>query len=94
MEDQLTAEIIAMFKAKAKAATGDADLAVLADAEMTSDTELNALGIDSLTLADMLWDIEQAYNIKIELNTVDAWASIQKIGDLVEVVRGLRAKAN
>jgi nodulation protein F len=43
-------------------------------------------------LADVLWDLEQAYGIRIEMNTTDAWSNLKNIGDVVEAVRGLIAK--
>ncbi|RWB10571.1 MAG: acyl carrier protein, partial [Mesorhizobium sp.] len=47
---------------------------------------------DSLGLADVLWDVEQAYGIKIDMNTADAWSNLKNVGDVVEAVRGLLAK--
>ncbi|BCG83050.1 hypothetical protein MesoLj113b_65920 [Mesorhizobium sp. 113-3-3] len=35
--------------------------------EITTATELTSLGVDSLGLADLLWDVEQAYDIKIDM---------------------------
>lgn len=53
---------------------------------------MTSLGIDSLGLADVLWDLEQIYGIKIEMNTADAWSNLNNIGDVVEAVRGLLTK--
>ncbi|MGO8657741.1 acyl carrier protein, partial [Rhizobium ruizarguesonis] len=47
---------------------------------ITADSELTSLGIDSLALADVLWDLEQAYGIRIEMNTADAWSNLKNIG--------------
>lgn len=92
MADQLTADIIAMIKNRA--VSNGADIAAASgEHEITTATELTSLGIDSLGLADTLWDLEQAYGIRIEFNTAEAWANLQNVGDVVEAVRGLLAKA-
>ncbi|OWK19160.1 nodulation protein NodF [Mesorhizobium amorphae CCBAU 01583] len=90
MADQLTNEIIAMIKKRAASEGGN--IAPASDGEITAATGLTSLGIDSLGLADVLWDLEQAYGIKIEMNTSEAWSDLQNVGDMVEAVRGLLAK--
>ncbi|MFK0693212.1 acyl carrier protein [Mesorhizobium sp. IMUNJ 23033] len=89
MADQLTNEIIAMIKKRAASEGGNI---APASGEITAATGLTSLGIDSLGLADVLWDLEQAYGIKIEMNTSEAWSDLQNVGDMVEAVRGLLAK--
>ncbi|MER8628081.1 acyl carrier protein, partial [Mesorhizobium sp. M1143] len=39
--------------------------------------------------ADVLWDLEQAYGIEIEMNTAEAWSDLQNVGGMVEAVRSL-----
>ncbi|MET2831077.1 acyl carrier protein [Mesorhizobium shangrilense] len=90
MADQLTNEIIAMIKNRAASEGGN--IAPASSGEITAATGLTSLGIDSLGLADVLWDLEQAYGIKIEMNTSEAWSDLQNVGDMVEAVRGLLAK--
>ncbi|WP_192246753.1 acyl carrier protein [Mesorhizobium silamurunense] len=90
MADQLTNEIIAMIKKRAASEGGN--IAPASGGEITAATGLTSLGIDSLGLADVLWDLEQAYGIKIEMNTSEAWSDLQNVGDMVEAVRGLLAK--
>jgi nodulation protein F len=90
MADQLTVEIIAAIKNLAQSENGGR--IPVAIGEITADSELTSLGIDSLALADVLWDLEQAYGIRIEMNTTDAWSNLKNIGDVVEAVRGLIAK--
>jgi nodulation protein F len=82
MADQLADEIIAKVKAHADPEVG----------EITPDTELNALGIHSLELTEIIFDLEEAYGIEIEMNTVDAWNNLKNVGDMVEAVRALIAK--
>ncbi|NRQ19155.1 acyl carrier protein [Ensifer sesbaniae] len=91
MSDQLTREVIATINNRALAEQGESTTAT-PSAELTMATELTSLGLDSLAFADILWDLEQAYNIKIEMNTADAWSNLQTVGDVVVAVRSLLAK--
>lgn len=84
MADQLADDIIARIKAHADPEAGD----------ITSETELTALGIHSLELTEIIFDLEEAYGIEIEMNTADAWSSMKNVGDMVTAVRGLIAKKN
>jgi nodulation protein F len=80
MTDQLATEIIEKIKAHADP-----------DKEITVDTELNDLGIHSLELTEIVFDLEEAYGIEIEMNTVEAWNKLRNVGDIVEATRGLIA---
>lgn len=91
MADQLTTEIIAIIKKRVEAESGEGTTASMVG-EITTETEMTELGIDSLGLADVLWDLEQAYGIKIEMNTAEAWSGVQNVGGMVEAMRGLLAK--
>ena len=84
MADQLAEDIIAKIKAHAETDGG----------EITPETELTALGIHSLELTEIIFDLEEAYDIEIEMNTVEAWSNLGNVGDMVEAVRGLIAKKN
>lgn len=83
MADELANDIIARVKAHADP-----------DVEVTMDTELNALGIHSLELTEIIFDLEEAHGIEIEMNTVDAWNNLKNVGDMVEAVRVLIDKKN
>jgi nodulation protein F len=80
--DQLAQDIIDKIKAHAEM-EGD---------EITPKTELTALGIHSLELTEIIFDLEEAYGIDIEMNTVEAWGNLKNVGDMVEAVRELIAK--
>jgi nodulation protein F len=82
MADQLTTEIINMIKAHAE--TGGE--------EITTGTDLNTLGIHSLELTEIIFDLEEKYGIAIEMNTVDAWSNLRNVGNIVEAVRKLIAE--
>ncbi|CDN58408.1 acyl carrier protein [Neorhizobium galegae] len=90
MADELAIEVITTIKRRVESEQGG--IAAASMTEITIETELTSLGIDSLGLADVLWDLEQAHGIKIELNTSDAWSNLSNVGDVVEAVRGLIAK--
>ena len=59
--------------------------------EITVDTELDDLGIHSLELTEIVFDLEEAYDIEIEMNTVEAWNKLKNVGDIVEATRALIA---
>lgn len=82
MADQLADDIISRIKAHADPGAG----------EIGPETELTALGIHSLELTEIIFDLEEAYGIEIEMNTVEAWSNLKTVEDMVEAVRGLIAK--
>ncbi len=82
MADDLTKDIIAKVKAHADPEIG----------EVTPETELTALGIHSLELTEIIFDLEEAYGIEIEMNTVDAWNNLKNVGDMIAAVRTLIEK--
>ncbi|RWO60512.1 acyl carrier protein [Mesorhizobium sp.] len=82
MADQLATDIIEKIKAHAEPG-GE---------EITTGTELTSLGIHSLELTEIIFDLEEQYGIEIEMNTVDAWSNLKNVGDMVEAVRALIAK--
>ena len=79
--DQLAQDIVETIKAHA-----DPDI------EITQQTELGELGIHSLELTEIIFDLEEAYGIEIEMNTAEAWSRLKDVGDIVDAVRGLIAK--
>ncbi|WP_322990322.1 MULTISPECIES: acyl carrier protein [unclassified Hoeflea] len=59
--------------------------------EITRETELADLEVDSLVLTEIVMDIEDENNIEIDLNTAEAWQSLKTVGDIVAVVEKLIA---
>ncbi len=55
----------------------------LAVDEITADTELDSLGIHSLELVEIIMDIEEKYDVEIELDAATASESIKTIGDII-----------
>ncbi|OBP75050.1 nodulation protein NodF [Mesorhizobium loti] len=85
MADQLATEIIATIKNRVESESGEGK-SVSIIGEITTATELTSLGVDSLG------PVEQAYGIKIDMNSADAWSNLKNVGDMVEAVRVLLAK--
>lgn len=59
--------------------------------EITRETELAELEIDSLVLTEIVMDIEDMHDIEIDLNTAEAWESLKTVGDIVDMVKNLVA---
>ncbi len=79
MSDELATTILGKIKAHAAPETG----------AITLETELSELGIHSLELTEIVFELEDEFGIEIEMNTVDAWANLTNVGDIVDAVRGL-----
>ena len=79
--DELSRAIVERIKAHA-----DPDL------EITLQTNLNDLGIHSLELTEIIFDLEEDYGIEIEMNTAEAWSRLTNVDDIVAAVRDLIAK--
>ncbi|TYR33104.1 acyl carrier protein [Mesorhizobium microcysteis] len=82
MSDDVAAKIVDKIKAHASPDVGD----------ITLETELTELGIHSLELTEIIFDLEDEFGIEIEMSTVDAWSNLNNVGDMVEAVRGLIQK--
>ena len=82
MSDDLESGILAIFQSHADQSAG----------AITSETNLEALGIHSLELTEIVMDIEDKYDVEIDLSTVDTWTSFKTVGDLVEAVKKLNSE--
>lgn len=52
-------------------------------------TSLADLGIHSLELTEIIFDIEEEFGIEVELNTADAWEHLSTVRDIVDAVSQL-----
>jgi nodulation protein F len=59
------------------------------DEAVTVKSNIASLGIQSLELTEIIFDIEEAYGIEVEMNTVDAWSKLKNVSDIVAAVRRL-----
>jgi nodulation protein F len=82
MNDDIAERIMAKIKAHASPDAG----------ELTFDTKLDELGIHSLELTEIIFDLEDEFGIQIEISTVDAWSSLGNVQDIVDAVRALIEK--
>jgi len=80
MTDPLADDIVKRISAAAQPDTGEA---------VTVKSSISSLGIQSLELTEIIFDIEEAYGIEVEMNTVDAWSKLKNVGDIVTAVRAL-----
>ena len=81
MSNEIETSTIALI---AKAGEIEAD-------KITRDTELAELEIDSLVLTEIVMEIEDQYDIEIDLNTAEAWESLKTVGDMLDMVKELVA---
>ena len=56
------------------------------------ETVLSDLDIQSLDLAEIIFDLEDEFDIEIEMNTASAWDNLKTIGDVADAVAELVAK--
>lgn len=52
---------------------------------LSEQTEIAAVGLDSLTILEFLYELESAFGIEID---VAALAEMKRLGDLVDIVEG------
>ncbi|MEQ8402327.1 MAG: phosphopantetheine-binding protein [Roseitalea porphyridii] len=62
--------------------------------EITPETELSTIDIQSLELAEVIFDLEDEFDIEIELNAADAWEQLKTVGDVTSAVRDLVEKSS
>ncbi len=58
-------------------------------AEISNETELDLIGINSLELTEVVMDLEDHYGIEIDLNAAEAWDSLKTVGDVVNTIEKL-----
>ena len=68
-----------------------AEKANMAAEDLTADTPLSDIEIQSLELAEVIFDLEDTFEIEIELNAADAWEKLKTVGDVCNAVRALTA---
>lgn len=81
MADKVFTETVRIIAAKAEV---DAST-------ITNDTELETLDIQSLDLAEVIFELEDAFDIEIEMNAASAFDSLKTVGDVCASVRELSA---
>lgn len=85
MSDDVTRKVIAIIAQHAR----------LEPERLTPDSTLAALGIDSLGIVEMMFDIEEAFDISVPYNANEAARSdfdISTVAKIVEAVKRLVAE--
>lgn len=60
-------------------------------AAVTEQSEITSLGFDSLSLLDLIYDVQQAFELDFEAEQL---TSVKTVGDLVSFLEEQLAKAN
>ena len=58
---------------------------------ITRNTHLDELGADSLQLVEIIFELEEIFNIEVDLNASEAWGSLKDVGSLIDVITTLSA---
>lgn len=66
-----------------------ADKAEIDVADIKGDTELESLDIQSLDLAEIIFELEDAFDIEIEMNAANAFEQLKTVDDVCAAVRSL-----
>ncbi|MEL6201893.1 MAG: phosphopantetheine-binding protein [Pseudomonadota bacterium] len=53
---------------------------------LTRDSVLEDIEIQSLELAEIIFDLEDAFDIEIELNAAKAWEELKTVGDVTDAI--------
>lgn len=57
--------------------------------KITRDTELAEIGVASLELTEIVMDLEDLFDIRIDLNAAEAWDTLRNVGDIVDAIEKL-----
>ena len=63
-----------------------ADHSGIEAAKIALDTDLGDLGLDSLGLTEVVLDLEDLFDIEIDLNAAEAWESLRNVGNIVDAL--------
>ncbi|MDB5651945.1 MAG: phosphopantetheine-containing protein [Hyphomicrobiales bacterium] len=63
-------------------------------AKITRDTQLDELGVNSLELTEIVMELEETFDVEIDQNAAEAWASLKNVGNIIDAIEKLaKAKA-
>ncbi|GAB4361218.1 MAG: hypothetical protein Kow0026_24160 [Oricola sp.] len=68
-----------------------ADKANIEPEALGQDTVLADLDIQSLELAEIIFELEDEFDIEIEMNAASAWDNLKTVGDVADAVSELVA---
>jgi acyl carrier protein len=61
--------------------------------ELKLDDRLDELGLDSFAAVEMIFDLEEKFDIQIPYNSNDAGLEFQTVGEIAEAIKKLTGKA-
>jgi acyl carrier protein len=61
--------------------------------EVKADDRLDELGLDSFAAVEMIFDLEEKFDIQIPYNSNDARLEFQTVGEIAEAIKKLTGKA-
>jgi acyl carrier protein len=61
--------------------------------ELKLDDRLDELGLDSFAAVEMIFDLEEKFDIQIPYNSNDARLEFQTVGEIAEAIKKLVGKA-
>ncbi|MEL6336128.1 MAG: phosphopantetheine-binding protein [Pseudomonadota bacterium] len=80
MSDDVTERVVAII----------AEQAMVDTSEISSETTVEDLGLDSLSLVEVVFGIEEAFDISVPFNANDPSASDFDIGTVGKIVTGVK----
>jgi nodulation protein F len=69
-----------------------ADKANIEPEALKPESVLTDLDIQSLDMAEIIFDLEDEFDVEIEMNTANAWEHLKTVGDVANAVSELVAK--
>ena len=59
--------------------------------KISRETNLDELGIDSMKLTEIVMDLEDHFDIEIDLNAAESWEAYKKVGNIIDAIAALDA---
>ena len=79
--DGVAAEVIAMIAKRSRVEDRNIDVS----------DRLDELGIDSLSAVELIFDLEEKFDIEIQYNANDARPEFETVGQVVDAIKKLRS---
>ena len=62
----------------------------VAAASLTRESQLDELGVNSLQLTEIVMELEDEFNINIDINAAEAWEKYQNVGAIIDAIKLLK----
>lgn len=59
--------------------------------KISRETDLDELGIDSMKLTEIVMDLEDHFDIEIDLNAAESWEAYKNVGNIIDAIAELHA---